>query len=338
MKKNLDFESWDLWDEFCAKLGPKQKKQQLLEMARNGEDRPNQKTHPLGHILCQYTSRKSSCYDAKFTEQIKELRPDWFITQSDRSSQKKQQLLEMARNGEPRPNYKTHPLGKVFFDYTSSPKNGCYDAKFTKQIKKLRPDWFITQSDRCNQKKQQLLEMARNGEDRPNQKTHPLGLVLCQYTSSNNRCYDAKFTEQIKKLRPDWFITRSDRANQKKQQLLEMARNGEDRPYYRYGGHGDKTHPLGLVLCQYTSPNNRCYDAKFTKQIKKLRPDWFITRSSQKKQQLLEMARNGEDRPNQKTHPLGKVLGQYINPNSSCYDAKFTEQIKELRPDWFKKC
>jgi hypothetical protein len=34
-------------------------------------------------------------------------------------------------------------------------------------------------------------------------------------------------------------------------------------------------HELAVALDNYTNPKHPEYDAKFTKKIKKLRPDWF---------------------------------------------------------------
>lgn len=322
-------DDWDQLEFVSSSEGANQKKQQLLEMARNGELRPNKRKHPLGQVLGFYTNPNSECYDVEFDNQIRKLRPDWFIFRSDVANQKKQQFLEMACNGESRPHYTKHPLGYVLYSYTN-PKRESYDPEFDKQIRKLRPDWFISIYEIADHKKQQLLEMARNGEPRPNQK-QPLGVVLSFYTNPKNESYNDEFDKQIRKLRPDWFVSPSDGVIQNKQQLLEMAHNGEPRP--------NKKHPLGNVLGFYTNPNSKSYDAEFDKQIRNLRPDWFVSPSdgvNQKKQQILEMARNGEPRPSKK-HPLGKVLGCYINPNNSMYDPEFDEQIRKLRPDWFKK-
>lgn len=121
--------------------------------------------------------------------------------------------------------------------------------------------------------------------------------------------------------------------NNKKKNLLDMAIKGENRPYKR-------KHKLGIALCRYTNPNNRCYDLEFTKQLTNLRPDWFITKSNLaniKKQKLLDIAKNGDKRPTKTKHPLGKVLIHYTSKNSSCYDPQFDAKIRKLRPNWFNK-
>ena len=302
-----------------------QKKQNLLQIAKNGKPRPKQKKHGWGGMLCLYTNSKHACYDPEFDKKIRELRPDWFVTQSDGANQKKQQLLEMAKNGEPRPS-QSHKLGRSFYTYTKS-KEGCYDPEFSQQIKKLRPDWFVTQSDIANQKRQQLLEMAKNGEPRPHRTEHDAGRVLVFYTSAGNGCYDLEFDKQIRELRPDWFISRSDGVIQKKQRLLQMAKSGELRPH-------PTEHDLGRVLGFYTSAANGCYDPEFDKQIRELRPDWFVSSANQKKQQLLEMATNGDSKPYHKTR-IGTALSHYTHLKSGSYDSEFDKQIRELRPDWF---
>jgi len=240
-----------------------EKKEQLLKMAVNGDPRPNQRKHPLGIVLNNYINSNNTSYDLIFTKKIRELRPDWFITQSDKAKQKKEQLLKMAKNGDPRPNCKKHPLGNLLLNYTS-PNNGCYDLVFKKKIMNLRPDWFITQSDKANQKKKQLLEMAKSGKDRPNKEKHPLGKVLGSYIDSNHRSYDLIFTKKIKRIRPDWFVKSSD---EKKKQLLKMAKEGKDKSYWKT--------KLGSALCSYISLKSDCYDPEFDKKIRKLRSDWF---------------------------------------------------------------
>ncbi len=248
---------WD-WGKRGVSPDPNQTKQQLLEMARNGEDRPVQKNHSLATKLCNYTNPNIRGYEPEFDKEIRALRPDWFYN----PSQTKQQLLEMARNGEDRPVAGKHPLGYRLSSYITQGHNN-YDAKFDKKIRKLRPDWFPYNP---SQTKQQLLEMARNGEGRPIVRKHPLGSKLCCYTNSNNGSYDPKFDREIRELRPDWFVNTADIA---KQQLLEMARSGKDRP-------AAGKHPLGHKLHKYTNPNKRdCYDQKFDKEIRTLRPDWF---------------------------------------------------------------
>ena len=183
---------------------------------------------------------------------------------------------------------------------------------------------------RVAEKKMQLLEMARAGKPRPLYRER-LGQELSKYTCKTARDYDAGFDKQIRVLCPDWFVGRSDLANSKKQQLLEMARSGKPRP-------SQKT-KLGKVLSRYTHGGSGSYDAEFDRQIRALRPDWFVNQSSlaakKKKQQLLEMARSGKPRPSQKTK-LGKVLSNYIRNTSRAYDAEFDEQIRMLRPDWFR--
>jgi len=271
------------WDEFQSQLDfrtqsdiANEKKQQLLEMARNGEPKPNS-DDKLFQAFHNYTNPNGNSYDANFKKKISKVRPEWLVSQSDRASDKKEQLLEMARNGEPRPSYETHPLGRVLGFYTRNSKsNHCYDSVFNKKIRKLRPDWFVSQSEFAQEKKEQLLEMARNGDPRPAQVKHPLGVVLTFYTTRRKfgrSTYDAAFDKKIRNLRPDWFMSQTEVAQQKKEQLLEMARNGEPRPII-------KKHELGLAFYTYTTQSHNCYDPVFDKKIRKIKKaqHWFKKR------------------------------------------------------------
>jgi chorismate mutase len=241
----------------------KENKEKLLDMARNGEPRPIVIKHPLGVVLCHYTNVNSVCYDHVFDKEIRELRPDWFISQSDKAQEKKNKLLEMAKNGEDKPHYKTS-LGQAFCNYTNK-SHDCYDHVFDKEIRELRLDWLITKFNIAQEKKNKLLEMAKNGEPRPNNKKHSLGGVLSFYTNAKSESYDPVFDKEIRELRPDWFVTQSDKAQEKKNKLLEMAKNGEDKPHRKTG--------IGQALISYTDKCHGSYDPVFDKKIRELRPD-----------------------------------------------------------------
>lgn len=127
--------------ELERKLTPARRKMDLLrDMARRGDPRPSQKTK-IGRALSDFTSPSNRSYRPDYHREMKEIRPDWFLSQSQVADQKKEQLLEMARNGLPRPSHDRTTLGQSLSNYTrkSSP---VYDPEFHKKIKKLRPDWF----------------------------------------------------------------------------------------------------------------------------------------------------------------------------------------------------
>jgi hypothetical protein len=122
------------------------------------------------------------------------------ISSPDRN---KQLLLEMADKGGPRPSQKTK-IGRSLSEYTK-PSSVMYDAKFHKKMKKLRPDWFWSQTEIAGQKKKELIRMAKNGEDRPSHDKTRLGQALSNYTRKSSEAYDPVFDKTIRKLRPDWF-------------------------------------------------------------------------------------------------------------------------------------
>lgn len=127
--------------ELDERRHPKElKKEILLDMARKGLPRPTQKTH-IGRALSQYTSPANSSYKKDFHQKIKKIRPDWFMSQTQIASQKKEQLLDMARKGLPRPSHDKTRIGQALSNYTrkSSP---VYSPEFHKKIKSIRPDWF----------------------------------------------------------------------------------------------------------------------------------------------------------------------------------------------------
>lgn len=118
-----------------------------------------------------------------------------------------------------------------------------------------------------SQKKEILISMARSDAKRPSQKT-TIGKALSDYTKRSSDTFDNSFYETISKIRPEWFFSQTEVANQKKQKLIEMAKNGEGRPSF------EKTR-LGQALSNYTRKSSFVYDHVFDKLIRKLRPDWF---------------------------------------------------------------
>lgn len=179
---------------------------------------------------------------------------------------KKRLLLEAAGKGGPKPNPGKQPLGYEFREYTYERSN-CYDPLFTKKIRKLRPEWFVSKAERAERNKRLILEMARKGEARPRQNKHPLGTLLSNYTSRTSSSYDALFTKKIRKLRPDWFLSNSEISKETKRTLLEMAAKGRPKP--------ERRSSLGIAIRNYSFR-----DPVFDRKIRRLRPDWFQTCST----------------------------------------------------------
>lgn len=295
-------------------------KKMLIKKAKKGDKKPGIKTK-VGEKFYSYTYERSSCYDREFTEKIKKIRPDWFLSQYDIANQKKQQLIEMAKKGFPRPKKGKDSLGANLGSYINKSQGLCYDPVFTKTIKKLRPDWFISQNQVANKKKKKLINLAKSGKPRPKFKTE-LGKFLGEHTTKKD-LKDQEFSKQIRKLRPDWFITN---AEINKQKLLKIAKSGAEKPPQRTR--------MGMLLYSYVRRSN---NSEFKKKLKKIRPDWFVTRSdiaNIKKKKLLVMAKKGYKR---KYDSLGRCLSNYISKGTGNYDPVFARQIKKLRPDWFRK-
>jgi hypothetical protein len=115
-------------------------KQELIKIANSNGKRPSQKTK-LGRRLSDYTKKSSSNFDATFYKIIKKLRPDWFVSQTEKADKKKQELIRMAKNGESRPSHDGTRIGQALSNYTRKSSH-VYDSIFDKLIRKLRPDWF----------------------------------------------------------------------------------------------------------------------------------------------------------------------------------------------------
>lgn len=302
-------------------------KRRLLAMAERGEKRPVA-GNTMGNVFRNYTTADNTCYDSEFTKKIRRIAPHWLIS---RSQQNKQTLLTMAKKGEPRPAFGHTKIGSCLFGYISK-KSGTYDPDFTREIRRIAPDWIVSRSEVMLRNKQLLIDMAKKNQPRPNSVKTKIGALLSNYTNPNSKTHDPAFTRKIRKLAPHWLVSRSQIADQKKRLLLEMADKGESKP--KSGTKLDNT------LFSYLRKDSSSHDPDFARAIKKLRPDWFVSKSKvadQKKKQLLILARKGESRPKKQKHPLGIVLGAYTRESSDSYDPQFTKQIKKLAPQWFKK-
>ena len=277
-------------------------------------------------VLRSIYKARSKYRNGTLKDSVKDsVKEDFWQTDTINSADKKQQILNLAKTGKPKPVYHKDLLAKCMSNYMKK-KSGCYDAEFTKTIKKLRPEWFQNTAD-ANKKK--IIQLAKSGKPKPLYRHSKLGTVLSHYISQSRNSYDEEFKNNLMKLRPDWFV---DTAKIKKEQIIKMAEEGLPRPVYG-------KHLLAKSLITYIRPNHTAYDSAFTKKIKKLRPDWFVSRSDkakQKKVQLLKMAQNNEPRPGQKKHPLGADLSRYTSTSNGSFDPAFNKKIRKIRPDWFK--
>ena len=255
---------------------------------------------------------------------------------------KKKTLLEMARNGDPRPRYyidknnenpqdillgirrNNASLDAAIRKYTTS-NSKAFDPTFNKEIRELAPQWFESSSD-IN--KQKLLEMARNGEKRPAKKAS--GALLYWYTNSNTKTFDPIFNKEIRELAPHWF---ENSVEINKQKLLDMARNGEKRPTSKK--RNTLVPMIGNALCSYLNATHGSFDPIFSKEIRELAPHWFENSADINREKLLEMARNGEPRPKART-TMGGLLVNYNCRTSRSFSADFDKEIRELAPHWFK--
>jgi group I intron endonuclease len=126
-------------------------KKELLSLAKSGGKKPSRESkdnsiRKLANVLKWYTNEKGPRFDKVFTEELKIIRPDWFVTHYDKANTTRKILLELARQGKPRPsdvstNVKEQSLARHLRYYTLK-ASGSYSLKLDKQLRKLRPDWF----------------------------------------------------------------------------------------------------------------------------------------------------------------------------------------------------
>ena len=194
------------------------------------------------------------------------------------------------------------------------------DPDLYHELKSIRPDWFKRTH------KETLLEMAKEGKPKPTRKTNLRNSLLI-YMNPNYGYYDPEFTEEIKSIRPEWLKKKMTH----KETLLEMAKEGKPRPTRK------TQERLYEHLNKFMNQNNEEYDPEFAKELKRIRPDWFKKKKTNK-EILLKMAKDGKPKPKRGTQDsLCTVLMAFMNPNYEFYDPEFTNKIKQLRPEWLKK-
>jgi hypothetical protein len=111
--------------------------------------------------------------------------------------------------------------------------------------------------------------------------------------------------------------------------LLQMAEGGAPRPKQLQGIEGK-------FLSGLTCEKHAYYDREFDEKIRSIRPDWFPKpkhNPQSLKDQILVAARSGHPRPRGRT---GNALSHYLNRKCLSFDSLLDEEVRRLRPDWFR--
>lgn len=310
----------------------------FLQMAREGKPKPSgQRARMLRH----YASPNSQGYDQKFSLEIKQLAPSWFQDlRKQKMSRCKKELLRLAHSGAKKPTKKNKNLSNSLWRYIS-PLSSRYDENFVREIRVVAPSWLEIRPKRFSdktiqQKKNEILSIAKSGGPRPSKRQSGHGRAIWQFTSDKSKWYDETFATQLKGLAPHWFVypkaeekTESKRENQAR--LLKMAEAGKPRPK-----RADRDERL---LRSYISKKSKTYDEAFAAKIKKIAPSWVVvpyeTQRTNLKKRLLDLASNGAKKPAYRDNVLGRRLSDFTDKLGRYYDKEFTIIIKKLAPHWF---
>lgn len=289
----------------------------------------------------QTTKRKRSYKQHHAQETLNGIYIKWLV------AEKKKRLLEIAKNGGKRPTRKTadieeRRLANALHGYTHI-YTGCYDFSFDTQIRALRPEWFGPSIvNRASERKKKLLEMARSGRRRPNQRSSNLEEIrllhaLDGYASAKSDTYDASFAKEIRTLRPDWFDPhRQIRAEDDKKRIIAIARGGEDKPNKKSDDPVERR--FGQAIQRHKNKNSVFYQ-----ELLLIRPDWFNPTAAsivaENKRRLLQMAKDGARRPSSRSkcseeRRLESALRRYTGEKNNSYDPTFCKEIRNLRPEW----
>lgn len=77
--------------------------------------------------------------------------------------------------------------------------------------------------DKTQATKQALYTLAKTKADKPSAKNSSIGLALYNYTNVKNKRYDGIFTEKIRGIRPEWFLSRTQKAYHKITKIMPLG-------------------------------------------------------------------------------------------------------------------
>ena len=303
----------------------------LRQLARDGHLRPKNGSY-LSRVLNGYVHSRSGTFKKGFKEELISLGAvEWF--NSSRFKRNLSLIFDIIKRGDEKPSRHTK-LGKIISNY-SSKSNGIVKKKLVELGAK---HWFF--DSREEDTLQKILDLAYNQAARPHCTTY-IGQKINQYTTPKNKCYRPGLKEELLKILSiemgeQWF--RAVRGFNNMDTLRTMVKNGEKRPICRIIGEYDKNDLyLGRVLHLYTTPGNECYREGFKEELISLGGiGWFPDeRVEHNKRLILEMARNGEKRPNHRKDRMGGLLCNYTTVGSFSYQEGFKEELIKIRPDWF---
>ena len=231
---------------------------------------------------------------------------------------KKLELLELARSGADRP-ISTTPLGRAFSSYM--PNASAHDQLFIASIKAINPAWV----DRSWKFKKRILDMVKEGEDRPGAQSS-VGAAFKRLTTKGHTQYDAEFCEHLRSIAPSWFYCRNVDSNEVKARLITIAKSGAGKPP---AGSSERS-----CLLRYTDSRDPRYDVGFHTQIVSIAPEWFVDKTQQSRDTLLAMAKRGLPMP-ERYSGLRSFLWRANNPKSERqYDPGFIDELRRLNPSW----
>lgn len=278
---------------------------------------------------------------------ITEENPDWFES-NIRKELNKQELLEMARNGKKKPamyskDIKEKKLGKVLYNYTRKYRED-YDAAFDSEIRRIST-WFNRSIalGLSYGKKQELLGMAINGEEKPARKSSN-GLALSRYTTKGNS-YDESFTVEIKEVNPDWFPPKLNKIKKEQRKKKEQEKAENIIPILKQLVLDGKPRP-GVNSSLGRFIRTKLVKLSEISWFKENAPRWFLSqmRINVNTNILLlkQKAIDGNSRPysrskNEKERYLSQLLTNITNTHNAQYRGKDAQWFRETRPDWFRK-
>lgn len=180
------------------------KRQELYEiMLDPTASKPSHDT-PLGRAFSRYTVKASQQFEPAFYRIAKRARPEWFNSNQDRMIERRLLIMRYARdltNHKPQP---PHPMATSFRCLTNDTCK-TFDPIFTRELCKVRPEWFTDCKQHTEAAKTSFRDMMSDSAATPLDDHHGLATTFLRLTTPGAAGYDAGFHRVVKARRPDWL-------------------------------------------------------------------------------------------------------------------------------------
>lgn len=187
-------------------------------------------------------------------------------------------------------------------------------------VKLARDNGLMSQESKEGSVEDKMIEVLRLFKNRKHLYSFPRGRGICD---SMRRHYGHVLDKALPVVNT---------VEENKQKIIDFINRNGRRPSFS-GSATLEERRLAHLMKSYTTLGLNRYDADFAAIVEAMCPK--IDTVSQNKEAIMQLAIDGKPKP-KKGDRLVDKLHRYTSPNSPLYDEEWTEQLKHIRPDWFK--